>query len=314
MTALSEFGLIYRFFADLGRGEHTVMGVGDDAAVLALTPGFQLVTSTDSALEGIHFPVDTLPEHVAYRSVAAAVSDLAAMGAEPLGMTLALSLPDADELWLHSFRQGLGDAVSDFHLPLVGGDTTRGSLALTVTVFGQVPADTFLTRGGARSGDQLCVSGYLGDGAGGLALLQGDLCAVELDYDLIEALETRFYRPSPRLALGQALRGCATAAIDISDGLLADAQHIAHASGVELHIASQSLPISPSLKVAFEPERCLELALRGGDDYELLFTLPMKVPPPEGVTVIGDVKTASSEARVLLDGQLALGGGYEHFS
>ena len=159
-----EFELIYRYFASLGSGPGVSLGVGDDAALLQLRPGQQLVTSVDTLLAGVHFPEDTFPEDIAYRAVAVAASDLAAMGAEPLAMTLALSLPEADEFWLHSFSQGLAAASRDCQLPLVGGDTTRGGLAISVTVMGQVPEGQALLRSGARPGEYFCVSGSLGDG------------------------------------------------------------------------------------------------------------------------------------------------------
>jgi len=222
--------------------------------------------------------------------VATAASDLAAMGAEPLGMTLALTLPDNDGLWLHGFSQGLFRAVRDTGLPLVGGDTTRGSLTITVTVMGSTPGAEWLSRGGALPGDRLCVSGTLGDGAMALAILEGRIAPDDQpDFDTTERLLRRFTQPTPRLALGAALRGSASAAIDISDGLLADAGHVAAASGVALQIFSDSLPLSAALAGHPDRKQALAWALAGGDDYELLFTLPASEPIPDGCVEIGDV-------------------------
>ena len=304
--AADEFSLIARYFSAFGRGDAVQLGVGDDCAILSLRPGERLATSVDTAVEGVHFPDFNLPEDTAYRAVAAAASDLAAMGARPLGMTLALTLPEADELFLHSFSQGLGRAASDFALPLVGGDTTRGPLTITVQVLGALPAHQALLRGGARPGDELYVSGTLGDAAAGLALLRGEW---QSD-DISEAfLEGRFNRPTPRLLLGQQLLGLATAAIDISDGLLADAGHIAAASGVRLRIEPDRLPLSPALLSHPQREQALHWALSGGDDYELCFTLPPGIELPPGCSRIGEVLVGEG---VVCPGAPALPG-YRHF-
>ena len=301
-----EFSLIARYFSAYGRGEGVDLGVGDDCAILSLRPGERLATSVDSAVEGVHFPDFTLPEDTAYRAVAAAASDLAAMGARPLGMTLALTLPEADELFLHSFSQGLGRAASDFALPLVGGDTTRGPLTVTVQVFGALPAHQALLRGGAQVGDELYVSGTLGDAAGGLALLRGEWHSDESSEAFLEG---RFHRPTPRLLLGQQLLGLASAAIDISDGLLADAGHIAAASGVRLRIDPGRLPLSPALLTHSDREQVLHWALSGGDDYELCFTMPPGTDLPPGCARIGEVLAGEG---VECPGAPALAG-YQHF-
>jgi thiamine-monophosphate kinase len=225
------------------------------------------------------------PEVSAGRS--AAVSDLAAMGARPLAMTVALTLPAADERWLADFRLGLADARDTLALPLVGGDLTRGALTVSIQVFGAVPAAAALRRGGARPGDALYVSGTLGDAAAGLAVLQGRFTP---DDEYATALSGRFWRPQPALALGQQLRGLASAAIDVSDGLLADAGHIAEASAVCLRIDSARVPLSTALMRSAAPEQALEWALSGGEDYELCFTLPPDLAPPPGCTRIGSVE------------------------
>ncbi len=303
----SEFDLIYRYLASLGAGPDVDLSVGDDCAILRLAPGERLATSVDTLVEGVHFPVDSFPEDIAYRAVAVAASDLAAMGARPLGMTLALTLPEADELWLHACSEGLAAAVSAFRLPLVGGDTTRGPLALSVQVLGALPGDRALLRSGASAGDRLCVSGTLGDGAAGLAVVNGSWQGDEAAGDY---LEQRFYRPTPQLTLGEALLGVATSAIDISDGLLADAGHLAAASGVRLVVDSTSLPLSPALREFGDRDQVLRWALVGGDDYELCFTLPPGAAVPEGCSEIGRVEAGQG---VECDFDPGMPPGYRHF-
>jgi thiamine-monophosphate kinase len=274
--------------------------------LLAVAPGDLLVNSVDTLVAAVHYPDDAFPEDIGYRALAVAASDLAAMGAAPLACTLALTLPDADPLWLQAFSEGLRQATGAFRLPLVGGDTTRGPVTvITVSVFGTCPAGAALTRGGARVGDAVCVSGTLGDGAAALAFLEERW---QPDPDAAEALFARFYRPRPRLALGQALRGQATACIDISDGLLADLGHLCAASGVGMALESAALPLSPALAGA--GDRARDWALAGGDDYELAFTLPAALPVPAGGVRIGTVTDA---AGISVDGEVVAGGGYSHF-
>lgn len=281
---VSEFSLISRYFSALGRGEAVDLSVGDDCAIVRLRAGERLATSVDTLVAGVHFPEGAFPEDIGYRAVAVAASDLAAMGARPLGMTIALTLPEADELWLHAFSEGLAAAVADIRLPLVGGDTTRGPLTITVQVLGALPMGAALLRGGARVGDAVCVSGTLGDAAAALAVLDGSW---QPEPELAEYLEQRFYRPQPRLSLGQALLATASAAIDISDGLLADADHIAAASGVRLQIEPELLPLSAALRSYSDSEQQIKWALTGGDDYELCFTLPKDAELPANCTRIG---------------------------
>lgn len=305
---VAEFSLIYRYFSHLGRGEAVDLSVGDDCAILRLQPGERLATSVDTMVEGVHFPADTFPEDIGFRAVSTAASDLAAMGARPLGMTVALTLPTVDEFWLHAFSEGLAAAVSEYHLPLVGGDTTRGPLTICVQVLGALPMDQALLRSGASAGDVVYVSGTLGDAAGGLAFLQGEW---QPRADHAQFLLQRFNRPRARLELGRALLGRASAAIDISDGLLADAAHIAAASGVKICIDPERLPLSPALCSHGNRETIVRWALTGGDDYELCFCLPSGEAPPAGVTQIGRV-----EAGAGVDCGLALDipAGYQHFT
>lgn len=314
--AAREFEVIYRWFAGFGAGDAVALGIGDDAAMLDVPAGYQMVVSTDTLVKGVHFPPETLPEDIAYRAVATAASDLAAMAAEPLAMTLALTLPEADDLWLHGFSQGLADAVADTGLPLVGGDTTQGPLTLSVTVMGAVPKGRALLRSGAQVGDRLWVTHTLGDAAAALALLQGELADTWLpEFDHQDWLIHRFNRPTPRLELALGLRAHATACIDISDGLLADARHIADASGVALYIEAQQIPLSAPLISCPDRDLAMRWALTGGDDYELLFTLPPALDAPPGCTLIGEVRSGSGvhcdhpAARPGAGGHL----GYAHF-
>lgn len=303
----TEFSLIYRYFSHLGRGVAVDVSVGDDCAILRVPAGERLATSVDTMVEGVHFLPDSFPEDIGFRAVSAAASDLAAMGARPLGMTIALTLPAADEFWLHAFSEGLAAAVSQYQLPLVGGDTTRGPLSITVQVMGALPLDAALLRGGASVGEQVCVSGTLGDAAGALAFLKEQW---QPEPQHAQFLLDRFNRPTARLELGQQLLRCATAAIDISDGLLADAAHIAAASGVKIVIDPSLLPLSPALRSRECDDTVLRWALTGGDDYELCFCLPTGVALPDGCTRIGHV-----EAGAGVDCGLAIDipSGYQHF-
>ena len=231
------------------------------------------------------------------------------MGASPLGMTLAISLPENDTLWLHGFSQGLAAASSDFDLPLIGGDTTRGLLSITVTVMGQCAIGQKLLRSGASAGELLCVSGTLGDSAFGLSMLQGKERGLDIEFEDQEYLLSRFSRPTSRVRLGEDLVGQATSCIDVSDGLLADAAHIADASGCKLVIDSAKLPLSAALVASIGRERALELAAAGGEDFELLFSLPESSPLPDGCTIIGVVEAGEG---VVCD--LAIEReGYDHF-
>ena len=218
-------------------------------------------TSVDTVVEGVHFLPGMPPADIAFRSVMASASDLAAMGAAPAGMLLALTMPSVDEGWLSAFVEGLKDASEKTGLPLVGGDTTRGPLSVTVTVMGSTPTAAYLKRSGAREGDYVCVSGTLGDAAAGLAALRGDLSIC--DAMVSNALVERFSRPMARLALGELLRAVASAAIDVSDGLLADAAHIADASEVAIDIDCHRLPLSDALRLP-DQDQSLRWALSGG--------------------------------------------------
>ena len=271
--AMGEFELIEHFFRRPVR--RSPLGVGDDCALLAPAPGTQLAVSTDMLVEGRHFFPGTDARRLGHKCLAVNLSDLAACGAQPLAFTLALALPEADPRWLEPFSQGLL-ALADAHgCELVGGDTTRGPLTISVTVFGEVPAGRALLRSGARAGDDVYVSGSLGDARMALGALRGEWPAgAGMDAATLEAARARLEAPTPRVALGLALRGVATAAIDVSDGLLGDLGHVLKASGVGATIdadAVSSLMASGGALDAGLRRRC---TLAGGDDYELAFAAP----------------------------------------
>jgi thiamine-monophosphate kinase len=269
---MGEFELIRRHFMRARPGPAVALGIGDDCALLTPSPGHQLAISSDMLVEGRHFFPDVDPEALGHKALAVNLSDLAAMGARPLGFTLALALPQADDDWLAGFSDGLL-ALADVHgCPLVGGDTTRGQLNLCITVFGEVAPGQALRRDAARAGDELWMSGCTGEARLALERLRGTGWALASQDDEARCRQ-RLERPEPRLALGQALAGVAHAAIDLSDGLSGDLGHILAASGVGAEIDLAALPVAPALKALPEAAR-LECLLNGGDDYELLFTAP----------------------------------------
>lgn len=272
--SLAEFALIDRIRARSKGRDDIVLGIGDDAALLQPLAGHWLAVTADTLNSGVHFPPETLPADIGWKTLAVNLSDLAAMGAEPAWGTLALSLPEAHATWIDAFADGFF-ALADAHdWRLIGGDTTRGPLSLSVTAFGQVPHGQALRRDGAQVGDDIWVTGTLGDAAGALALWQrGELdvrcSAVDTDR---EFLRQRLLRPVPRVQLGLALRTIATAAVDVSDGLMADLGHIAARSGVGAEVDAELLPCSTALQRVLGRETARSRALQGGDDYELCFT------------------------------------------
>jgi thiamine-monophosphate kinase len=264
--ALGEFELIERFFTRPAR--RAVLGVGDDCAVLAPAPGMHLCVSSDMLVEGRHFLATVAPERLGHKALAVNLSDLAACGAEPLAFTLALALPRADESFLQGFADGLWALAERHGIDLVGGDTTAGPLNICITAIGQVPAGQALLRSGAQAGDELWVSGTLGDARAALEVFRGTL---EPSADAFAALRQAMELPEPRVALGQRLRGVASSAIDVSDGLLGDLGHVLRRSAVGARLDADALPRSAQL-AALPPAVQLECLLHGGDDYELLFT------------------------------------------
>jgi len=296
------------------------VGVGDDAAILECPAGAELVAAVDSLVAGVHFPLGSPPASIGHRALAVNLSDLAAMGARPAWALLALTLPQADESWLAEFAAGMAALARAHEVALVGGDTTSGPLCVTVTVLGHVQHSAALLRSGGRPGDAVFVSGTPGDAAAGLAVEQSRLTAVD---EAAAYLRERFLYPVPRLALGERLRGYVSACIDVSDGLLGDAGKLARASGCGVEIAHSDVPVSEALRRAVGEERARELALTGGDDYELCFSVrPAQIArllaelPPErwGYTRIGTLRETPG-ADVLRDGSvMSLShSGYDHF-
>lgn len=265
---MSEFDLIRDYFTHVGSGRADVsMGVGDDCALLRVATGAELAVSIDTLVSGIHFLADCGPGALGHKCLAVGLSDLAAMGAEPAWATLALTVPRADEVWLTEFSRGFAHLAEAHGVDLVGGDTTRGSLTISVQVHGLVPRGEAVRRSGARIGDLVCVSGTLGDA--GLALRRLSAGEPVSDY-----LRGRLERPTPRVALGSALRGFASAMIDVSDGLAADLGHILSTSDVGAEIRLADLPLSPEVSESLESGPDWALPLASGDDYELCFCIP----------------------------------------
>lgn len=275
---MNEFELIARYFQSSHYGDDVLLGVGDDAAVVDVPVGYKLVTSVDTIVEGVHFPHNSAAEDIAYRALAVNLSDMAAMGAIPKWFTLSLCIPTIDETWVNGFAWSLKALASQFNVQLVGGDTVKGPLNISVQILGVVEQDRWLTRSGAKSGDLIVVSGKPGEAAGGLRLLlnaQSSLHDSHHEQQLID----RFLRPMPRVSLGRALRTFATAAMDVSDGLLTDLKKLCAASNCGAHLQLNDLPTSSLLTAMFDPEQCEQLILNGGDDYELLFTIsPSSLP------------------------------------
>ncbi len=315
----SEFELIRRFFdRPVQGGARTLLGVGDDAALLRVDPGMALAVSSDMLLADRHFSRTTPPRALGHKALAVNLSDLAAMGATPRWATLSIALPAADEAWLAEFAEGLFALARRFEVDLVGGDTTRGPLAISVTVLGEVPEAYALLRGGARPGDDIWVSGMLGAAGAGLAAAQD---RARLDPDAASTARSRLEMPEPRVALGEHLRGLASAAIDVSDGFAADLGHVLERSEVGAVVHYESLPRLRTGDAALDAQ----CALAGGDDYELVFTagqearsaleaLARELSLP--LTRVGAIQARPTRL-VLLDAggrEMAPPAGYDHFA
>ncbi|MCW3172591.1 thiamine-phosphate kinase [Shewanella subflava] len=269
---MKEFQLIEQFFKNKGQKRRDVLlGIGDDCALVQPAEGKVIAISCDTLVEGVHFFADMPAHALGYKSLAVNLSDLAAMGAEPAWMTLALSLPDVDQQWLADFSSGLFEAAEYYGVALVGGDTTRGPRCINVTIHGQVPKGKALKRSGAKIGDWVFVTGSLGDSALGLDMLRNKQV---IKPEFKEYLLNRHYYPTPRVLAGQALKGLASSAIDLSDGLVSDLSHILKASNVGAVIDANAIPLSSSLTESVGVDQALAYALTGGEDYELLFTVP----------------------------------------
>ena len=319
---MDEFSLINRFFRRVERANRAdvAVGIGDDAAVLNPPPGRQLVATTDILCAGIHFPTSTDPESVGHKSAAVNISDLAAMGAEPAWTTLAITLPDADSGWLAPFCRGFFRLLDRCGMQLIGGDTSRGPLQIVVQAFGFVPEGGALLRSGARPGDGIFVTGSLGDAALALSLTSLPADGADEVY-----LRGRLDRPEPRIDIGRRLVGLASAAIDISDGLAADLRHILDASEAGGTICLGELPLSPAFESLAPPDKRWQLAIGGGDDYELCFTVPPdRIGRLKGVgdatgvdiTEVGRIRPEPGLEIIAPDGRpyQPAGGGHLHFS
>lgn len=272
---MHEFEIIKHFFAErvISSRRDVVIGIGDDCALVEVPVDQALAISTDTLVVGVHFFENADPADIGYKALAVNLSDLAAMGAEPAWVSVALTLPQPDEKWLQGFSEGFFTLLDHFSLQLIGGDLTQGPLTITMHVQGFVPKQQVLRRGGAKSGDRIYVSNSLGDAGLALRLLRGEIVVADTDKTY---LLNRLNRPEPRISEGLALRNIASSAIDISDGLIADLGHILQQSGVGATINTDNIPLSPELSTNLLKEEALELALTAGDDYELCFTVPPK--------------------------------------
>ena len=327
--ALSEFDLIERYFkrqptrSQVAPDTTVRLGIGDDCALLQPRAGTQLAISSDMLIEGRHFFPDVDPAHLGHKALAVNLSDLAACGAQPMAFTLALALPQADEVWLAAFSRGLFALADAHNCTLIGGDTTQGPLNICITVFGEVPVvagnSQALLRSGARAGDDLYVSGTLGDARLALDALRG---TVQLPADVLHQARQRLEQPTPRVALGMALRGIATAAIDVSDGLIGDLGHVLTASRCGATIdTSMAIDLMAALSPALQTEQRLSCVLSGGDDYELLFTAPSAAraqvlaaahASATPITRVGRIDATPGLRLVDADGQ-AFGGAFTSF-
>ncbi len=319
-----EFELISRYFnRPLLMRRDVEIGIGDDCALLKVKPSHQVAISMDTLVEGIHFLKGIDPADLGYKALAVNLSDLAAMGADPAWLTLALTLPEVNESWLQAFSDSLLEQLNYYDMQLIGGDTTRGPLAMTLSIHGLVPEGKGIKRSGASIGDWIYVTGSLGDSAAGLAVLQQRL-TVE-DQSIRDYLLHRHLRPTPRILQGQALRHLASAAIDISDGLIADLHHVLQASQVGAKLHLEKIPLSEPLQTLGLGSQTLQWALSGGEDYELCFTVPelnrgalavalghLGVP----YTCIGQIGTAHEGLVLMHEGKVTdlNAPGFDHFS
>ena len=320
---MGEFDLIKRYFLRKSLRNDVILSVGDDCAITSIPTGYQLAITTDTLVEGTHFLPSISPADLAYKSVAVNLSDLAAMGATPAWVSLALTLPEIKDEWLAEFSQSLFAILDRYGVSLIGGDTTKGPLSITLTAQGFLPENQGLFRHQAKVGDWIFVSGFLGDSAAGLdMLLKNSKIITESDRYLMQ----RHLRPTPRVELGLALRAFSCCALDISDGLLADLEHILERSQVGAEIYLENLPISRHLCIQYEQTQAEKFALTGGEDYELCFTVSEEkreemeqVLRSQGikVTCIGKILPQTSGLNLLKNGEkvtLPEHCGFDHFS
>ena len=270
--SMNEFEIIDEFLAIKAKNRKDVIqGVGDDCALLKVPRGQRLAVSMDTLIGDVHFLSDSDPADIAHKAIAVNLSDLAAAGAEPAWITLSISMPSFDKAWLESFHKGLTKMVDYFGIQIIGGDTCKGPLSITIQAHGFVPEQVFCRRNTAKAGDLICVTGNLGDAALGLKVAQGELQVTSPEHK--KYLLDKYYKPYPQVAAGLALRNRATSGIDISDGLLADIAHISQASEVGALLRWERIPLSEAAKSAVDKKQLMKSALSGGDDYELCFTV-----------------------------------------
>jgi len=319
---MKEFELIRRFFTEqVVKRKDVILGIGDDCAVLHPADNQSTVITTDTLIAGVHFPFNTSPRAIGHKAIAVNLSDIAAMGANPSWVSLALTLPEVDNHWLTEFCAGVFELCEYYNVELIGGDTTKGPLSITITAQGVVPEGKYLSRSGAKVGDWLYVTGELGDAALALQSINGN---VNLNKAQSEQVQKKLDYPNPRVLVGQTLRDYASAAIDLSDGLISDLNHICLSSNIGANINLDALPLSTTMRESVSIKEAIELALSGGDDYELLFTVSEynKVGMETALTHIGTPFTCigqmntSKVISTTLDSKTVpvTSFGYEHFS
>jgi len=326
-----EFDLIANYFNWLDTSDNVQLGVGDDAAVLAITPNHELVISVDTLVSGVHYPLDTSPADIGYKSLIVNLSDIAAMGAVPKWFTLALTLPEYDENWLEGFSSGLKQAATEYGVALIGGDTTRGATTISIQIMGEVVAGEALKRSAAMSGDDLYISNTLGDAAAGLLIHQENQALSQVSRASNAPLKklsdaeayciSRLNRPTARVAESRVICQYATACMDISDGLLQDLSHLLKASQLGAIIDTANMAVSKQLASLYSRREVLKFAFSGGDDYELLFSVPKHHQVHFAAAMqknnmsfqrIGELTNSVDEIRDE-QGNLLSAGGFKHF-
>ncbi len=318
----TEFNIIRQYFTFNETRDDVVLGIGDDAAVLIVPEHHQLIQSVDTLVAGVHFPIETSAEDIAYKALAVNLSDMAAMGAEPAWFTLAITLSDDNEVWLEAFSKSLSALAKKYNIQLIGGDTTNGPLCISITINGFVPEGKALTRNKAQATDKIYVSGTIGDAALALAAWQGQCL---LRKESISYLNEKLNRPKPQIELGLLLRDYATSCIDISDGLVADIMHVTDSSQVGAKIYFEKIPLSKEFNFNLTDDALIiPLVLSGGDDYQLCFTIPVtkqtefdKVVKENkiSVTCIGEIESQSGVRCIKNNKEIDIqDAGYEHFT
>ena len=319
---MKEFELIKHFFTKQAvKRKDVVLGIGDDCAVLSPIENQNIVVTTDTLVAGVHFPFETSPRAIGHKAVAVNLSDIAAMGAKPSWLSLAITLPNIDEVWITEFCEGVFELCEFYNVELIGGDTTQGPLSITITAQGHTPEGSYLSRSGAKSGDWLYVTGELGDAALALQQITGK---VDIEEQFIDIIKNKLDYPKPRVLAGQTLREYASSAIDLSDGLIADLGHICQASNVGANIVLDALPLSTIMRDSLLADDAITLALSGGDDYELLFTVNednkvgMETAMSHAgtkVTCIGQLNASQTISTTLNNKPIPINTvGFEHFS